>query len=55
MEQLEKTPFALVQETNENTENTGSNTSSPIASPMKRTPSRDQLLIPEKGKNNISL
>ena len=53
MDRLEKAPFAPVQESNENLENTGSNTSSPVASPMKRTPSQDQLLIPEKG--NIHL
>lgn len=44
-DQLEKLPFGPVQETTENK----LESSLPVTSPVKRTPSQDGLLIPEKG------
>ena len=56
IDRLERLPFPPVQETNEKQESASNSvTTSPLPSPANTTPTPDQLLIPEKGKNKLYL
>ena len=56
MDRMERSSvFPPVQETNENQENPSSSTSSPVSSPVNKTPLEDELPIPDKGENKLLL